>query len=370
MRRLLALPIDWFILLVPLILSITGVITIFSITVSSGKTSIAYSQAVFLLIGLVGLVFFTLLDYRLLGGASWLVYGVGMLLLGLLVPQVAAHFPLATTAFGARRWINFGFFQLQPGETMKLASIILSARLLSVRRVAQKSKRLVLYLMAALLPVGLVLSQPDLGTAIVLGGIFFTVLLLAGPTKRQILLLIALLLLGGWLGLANLKDYQRNRIETFLNPSADPLKSGYNVRQSLIAVGSGGLIGKGFGQGSQTALNFLPVAHTDFFFASFAEATGFIGSTVVILLYGLLFTRIVSLAEGQKDSFGRLLVLAIGVKILLQTTINIGMNIGLLPVTGIPLPFMSYGGTALVIDLICIGILQSVHIRQKRTLFN
>lgn len=370
MRRFLALPIDWFILLIPLILSITGVITILSITISSGKASLAYSQAAYLLIGLAALVAFMVLDYRFLGGMSWLIYGIGAVLLVLLVPQISAHVPFATSAFGARRWINLGVFQLQPGEVMKLASTIIAAKILSSRRVIRDFRWLLVYLSLALIPVGLVLSQPDLGTAVVIGAALFTVLLLAGPSKRQILVLAALALTGGWLVMANLQEYQRHRIETFLNPSADPLKTGYNVRQSIIAVGSGGLTGKGFGQGSQTVLNFLPVAHTDFFFASFAEATGFIGSSIVLFLYGLLLIRIISLAQSQTDSFARYLALAIGVEFFYQILVNVGMNIGLLPVTGIPLPFMSYGGTALIINLISIGILQSICIRQKRALFN
>ncbi|MEX0594761.1 MAG: FtsW/RodA/SpoVE family cell cycle protein, partial [Patescibacteria group bacterium] len=169
--------------------------------------------------------------------------------------------------------------------------------------------------------------------------------------------------------LHNLQPYQQQRIETFLNPASDPLGEGYNVIQSLIAVGSGGLSGQGFGQGSQTVLNFLPVPHADFIYAGYAEATGFIGSSILLILYVILVFRAITIARDSTDPFGQLLALGIATKFFFQTAVHIGMNVGLLPVTGIPLPFMSYGGTALIVDMALIGILESIAIRHKKIVF-
>jgi rod shape determining protein RodA len=166
-----------------------------------------------------------------------------------------------------------------------------------------------------------------------------------------------------------MRDYQRERLMVFLNPQHDPTGSGYNVLQSIIAVGSGGLTGRGFGEGPQSQLNFLPVAHTDFVFAGFAEATGFIGAIVLIAILVLLFTRLLNVARASKDEFGMFLAVGSATMILFQMFVNIGMNISLMPVTGIPLPFVSYGGTSLVINFMLIGIIQSIYLRHKKITF-
>jgi rod shape determining protein RodA len=166
-----------------------------------------------------------------------------------------------------------------------------------------------------------------------------------------------------------MKDYQRQRIMTFLDPASDPYGSGYNVTQSLITVGSGGMWGRGFGHGPQSQFNFLPVAHTDFVFAGIAEATGFVGSVVLLVLFAIFFLRIVSLSKLSRDNFGSIFALSIAAIILAQFIINVGMNIGLMPVTGITLPFISYGGSSLIIMLACVGILQSIYIRHKKINF-
>jgi len=369
MRRLQILPLDWFVLLVPIILGVTGIITVYSTMVASGRTSLAVSQGVFLLLGLLTMCLFLYLDYRNLRAFAWPIFFGSLAILVLLIPAIGSHLPFTPVIYGARRWISFGFFQLQPGEITKLAAVIIAAELVA-RRLDRKSiGRLVAYLLVAALPVGLILAQPDLGTAAVVAVIFLAVLLASGLSRQQITALIAFFLLVGALLFANLHDYQRARLETFLNPASDPLRSGYNVRQSLIAVGSGGLLGRGFGQGSQTALNFLPVAHTDFLFASFAEATGLIGSSVIIALYSLLIWRAVAISQQNSDPFATYLALGIAVKIFFQVTVNIGMNIGLLPVTGIPLPFMSSGGTALIIDFACVGILLGIYARHRKSFF-
>jgi len=369
MRRLLALPLDWFVLLIPIILGVTGIITIYSTVLASGKTGLAVSQGVFLLLGLLVMGFFANWDYRNLRAFAWPILFITLALLVLLLPPIGAHLPFTPAVFGARRWISFGFFQLQPGEIAKLATIVISATLLASYPRGLGAGMIIFYLLVSAVPTVLILAQPDLGTAVVVAVIFMSVLLASGPSRKQLAALVVFFLLAGGLFFANLHDYQRARLETFINPTSDPLRSGYNVRQSLIAVGSGGLWGRGFGQGSQTALNFLPVAHTDFLFASFAEATGLIGSTVVLFLYGLFVWRALIISQQDSDLFASYLALGIAVKIFFQATVNIGMNIGLLPVTGIPLPFMSSGGTALIIDFACVGILLGINARQKRSFF-
>ncbi len=369
MKRFLSLPIDWLLLLAPLLLTGVGIITIYTITLNHHEAALAIDQGVFFGIGLVALLFFMFTDYRWLQSGSRLFYLAGILLLLPLLPFLAPQIPFVLKVFGAYRWLDFGFFQLQPSEVFKLIASIAAAGLLASNIGRQTWKKLLGFVLLSAVPVTLVLIQPDLGTASVIFTIFLAVFLAAQPSRRVVIATALLVLVGMVAIWLSLQPYQRSRVETFLNPGADPQGEGYNVNQALIAVGSGGLTGRGFGQGSQTVLNFLPVAHADFIFAGYAEATGFVGSIVVIGLYFLLIQRIIAIARISSDPFGRLLAVGIGAKILFQATVHMGMNLGLLPVTGIPLPFMSYGGTALIIDLASIGILQSIYIRHKRTLF-
>lgn len=369
MKKFLAVPIDWLLLVIPLILVATGIITVYTITFSESQASLALDQLTFAVIGLIAMIGLMFSDYRFLNSLGALGYFVGIILLLPLLPFFAPKLPFVLKIFGAYRWLDFGFFQVQPAEVFKLIAATTAAKYLSSSIGGINWRKLLGYMILAVVPVGLILLQPDLGTASVVFVIFFAVFIAARPRGRTIALALLAVLLGVTLMWFSLRDYQKERIETFLNPTADPQGQGYNVRQALIAVGSGGLMGRGFGQGSQTVLNFLPVAHADFIFAGYAEATGFVGSATLLLLYAVMMYRIVAVARASVDPFAQLLVIGIGAKILFQTAVHIGMNVGLLPVTGIPLPFMSYGGTALVIDLASIGILQSIYIRHKRTFF-
>ncbi|MEX2361857.1 MAG: FtsW/RodA/SpoVE family cell cycle protein, partial [Patescibacteria group bacterium] len=233
-------------------------------------------------------------------------------------------------------------------------------------------RKILMYLIFAAVPLIMVVVQPDLGTTTIILTIFIAVFIGAKPSWRVLVGMVIAMVIGLGLllsNLHNLQPYQQQRIETFLNPASDPLGEGYNVIQSLIAVGSGGLSGQGFGQGSQTVLNFLPVPHADFIYAGYAEATGFIGSSILLILYVILVFRAITIARDSTDPFGQLLALGIATKFFFQTAVHIGMNVGLLPVTGIPLPFMSYGGTALIVDMALIGILESIAIRHKKIVF-
>jgi len=370
MRRFLSVPIDWLLLFIPILLVGMGIVTIYTITFTEHQAAIAIDQGVFAVIGLVAMLVLMFSDYRFFSSVSGLIYLGGLLLLLPLLPMLAPRLPFVIKVFGAYRWLNFGFFQLQPAEVFKLAAAISASKYLSSVIGMISWRKLFGYLALAGVPVALVLLQPDLGTASVVFIVFVGIFLAARPSGRTLLVALLALLIGISVLWFSLRDYQKQRLETFLNPTADPQGQGYNVRQALIAVGSGGLTGRGFGQGSQTVLNFLPVAHADFIFAGYAEATGFVGSATLLVLYVVLLHRITAVARASIDPFGQLLAIGIGAKILFQTTVHIGMNVGLLPVTGIPLPFMSYGGTALVIDLASIGILQSIYIRHKKTMFN
>ena len=368
-KRFLSAPIDWISLIVPIILTITGVITIYTITFAQEKSGLATSQVIFACIGLVAMVVAMFSDYRHLRSFANILYLLGVVMLILLIPPIAAKIPFTLKIFGAYRWLDLGFFQLQPGEIFKLIAAIFGAKILTQHIGLINWKKTLVYVFFAAIPILLVLVQPDLGTASVILIIFATAFLAARPSGRIVTTILMIFLISLPLIWLTLKPYQRSRVETLLNPSTDPQGQGYNVRQSLIAVGSGGLTGRGFGQGSQTVLNFLPVAHTDFVFSGFAEATGFVGSLVIIFLYLLLIYRAINIASISTDKFGQLLAVAIAAKFLFQVTVHIGMNLGLLPVTGIPLPFMSGGGTSLIIDLLCVGILQSIHIRHARVGF-
>lgn len=369
MKKFFSLPIDWFALLIPLLLTLTGIVTIYTITFAEHHAALALNQLLYATIGIILMLVFMFSDYRSIGSVSSTLFLVGLLLLLPLLPMWAGHLPFVLKVFGAHRWLTFGFFQVQPAEIFKLIAIIFSAKFLSPRIGELSPRAAILYLFLAFISFALVLAQPDLGTAGCLLTVFLGLFLVAKPNWRLVATLGLVFVIALPLAWGHLKPYQKQRVSTFLNPASDPEGQGYNVRQALIAVGSGGLMGRGFGQGSQTVLNFLPVPHADFIFAGLAEATGFVGSIVLIFLYTFLILRILAIARESTDPFGQLVAVGIAIKLLFQVVVHIGINVGLLPVTGIPLPFMSYGGTAIIVDLASIGILESIHIRHKKFVF-
>lgn len=353
---------DLTIVIVPLLLVLISVVAIYTITFPTVKFSLAQAQIVYAAIGLALAAVLTLTDYRTWQNLSYLLYGLGLLLL-------IAVFYLGREQFGAVRWLDFGFFQVQPSEVVKLVLILILARFLSVWSGAFTLARLAIVALVIGLPVFLVWRQPDLGTASVLLAIGFGMMAFAGLPWRWWLVILLAIGLAFPVGYANLKPYQKSRIRTFLSPAEDPKGRGYNVRQAAIAIGSGGLFGQGLGQGSQSQLNFLPVAHTDFIFAGLAEATGLLGAGILLILYFILVARMFKIAELAKDQFGMFAALGLTVMFAFQVLVNIGMNLGLMPVTGIPLPLVSFGGTALIVDLAGLGILQSIYARHKKITF-
>lgn len=353
--------VDWWLYLVPVLLAGIGVAMITSLTYGGPRVTLATNQGIYALIGVLAMIVCTRFDYR-----NWRTlapYVFGMVILLLIGVEL-----FGVTVFGAQRWLAFGSFQLQPSELAKLALIIMLARFFADRETLRARDYFVLFGLI-LLPMGLVLRQPDLGTTMILALTGFGLMSAGGVPRRIMASLVGMGLLSLPILWQFLADYQRSRIMTFLNPSADPYGAGYNVLQALIAVGSGGLSGQGLGQGSQSQLQFLPVAHTDFIFAVIAEATGLVGSLVVIGLFVLLLMRVLRVARHSKDQYGFLLGTGVALLLITQMAIHIGMNIGLAPVTGIPLPFVSHGGTALITNFIAVGILQSVMLRHKKITF-
>lgn len=362
--------IDWSLFIAPVVLLVISTATIYTITYGTVGNKLAISQGVYALIGLVLLFAFSFLDYRQFRSQALILFAIGVVLLIPLLPFWSHKLPFVICEFNACRWINLGFFRLQISELIKLISIITLSFLLAHYYGKLTWWHLLLFIGIILFPSLLIAEQPDLGTAMVVVLTGFLLLLLGRFPLWIWIMLLVVAVVSAPLGYQMLKPYQKKRIEVFINPNLDPTRTGYNVRQAEIAVGSGGVFGSGFGQGSQSQLNFLPVAHTDFIFAGYAEATGYVGSLFLLGVYMFIIWRALHIAHLSKDVFGRFLAYGIAMLITIQVFINVGMNIRLLPVTGVPLPLVSYGGTSLFISMIAIGILQSITIRHKKITFS
>lgn len=363
---------DITLIIIPIIFCVLSVALIYSLVFTGDDKALAFHQGLFALIGFSIMIAAIFIDYRSYKSLWWIFYIIATILL-----VIVDMFGKVTG--GAMRWINLGFFQLQPSEIAKVALIVSLASFFSTRVGNLKIKDFIWSAIIFVVPFALILKEPDLGTAMVVVFIYIVILFYSKLSKIQFVILILTMLLLSSIFILSvfnvkpfgfiLKSYQRSRVEVFLNPNLDPYGQGYNVRQAQITLGSGGLLGRGLGQGSQSQLKFLPQPHTDFIFAGIAEAVGFIGSGLVIAIFALLVVRIITIGSTAKDHFGMLLSVGVASMFLFQATINIGMNLGLLPVTGIPLPFLSYGGTSLVISFLSLGILQSIHIRRKESSF-
>lgn len=363
---------DPWLFLMPVVLMAISVIFIYTLTIDTVGPSLYLRQLLYCVIGLVVMVLITFIDYKNLRSWSPWLYAAGLLLL-------LAVKLFGKEDFGAQRWIDLGFFQFQPAELEKLIVVIGLAALLYKQQFTLPLWRFAVALLGLLIPVAAVILQPDLGTAIVIVSVGLGMILHARLSKFQKIFLgvgsaaVILAFILSFHGVHPfnelLKEYQKDRLASFVEPSRDQSGSGYNVIQSTIAVGSGGLTGKGLGFGSQSQLNFLPVAHADFIFAGIAEAWGLVGAWGIIALYVLLIGRILQAARIARDEFGMLVCIGIILKILVEVMVNIGMNIRLMPVTGIPLPFLSFGGTTLLTNALCIGIVQSIVMRYKRLTF-
>lgn len=315
-------------------------------------------QSIFAAIGIVLFFVFSFVDHRFFKRYSYWIY------LLVLITLAAVLF-FGQTIRGTKGWFVFGGIQFQPVELVKISLIIVLARFFSLRAYEIKRFKFIVLSGILLLPSFiLVMFQPDLGSAIILFIIWFGMLLVSGIKKKHFLFIAFILLIIFILAWSfGFKEYQKARIMIFLNPSLDALGVGYNVIQSKIAIGSGGLFGRGILSGTQSQLHFLPEAHTDFIFSSIAEAFGFLGVGFVLFFYGLFFYKVIRTTKKIQDDFAVFLVLGILIYLISQIFLNISMNLAIAPVMGLPLPLISYGGSSLVITLIMLGIVSGVLMR-------
>lgn len=340
-----------------------GLLVLWSISSQDASPFFSLKKQVgFLVVGIGAFLIFSLIDWRVFNASQPILflYFFSILLL------VAVLF-WGDKSSGVAGWFNFGFFSFQPIELAKLSLIILLAKYLSSRHLEiWQFRHLLTSGIFTLVPMALVAAQPDLGGAMIFGAIWLGLVLISGiRTKQIILLMIVFVLIAGLSWSFLLKPYQQSRIISFLYPQEDPLGSGYNREQALIAIGSGGVFGKALGWGSQTNLRFLPLAKTDFIFASLAEALGFFGVSILLLCFLVIFYRLIVWANTFSYNFCKLFTIGLAIKLLVEVFVNIGMNLGLLPIVGIALPFVSAGGSHLLIDCIGLGIVNSMMIRHS-----
>jgi rod shape determining protein RodA len=342
-----------------------GVVMVFSSTRgpdSSPDTSFLVKQALFMVIGFGVLAFVTLVDYHRIRDFAWLLYGGAILLLfGVLSP-------FGSQVNGAQAWFALGPFQLQPAELAKIALIVTLGALLAEWAGDIDLKRLGVLAVLCGVPMSLILLQPDLGTVAVLVAIVLGMLLIGGLRFRYIVVLsvIGIVAVLGAFNSSVLKEYQKDRFTEFLSPNADTQGTSYNVGQSQNAIGNGGVTGEGLFEGPQTQLNFVPEQQTDFIFTAVGEELGFVGGAVVLGLYGVIIWRVWRTAQLSRDLLGTLYCVGVLSMLVFQVFENVGMAMGIMPVTGIPLPLLSYGGSSTLVTFAAIGLVLNVHMRRFR----
>jgi rod shape determining protein RodA len=357
MIRKISTGIDWLLVLFMLPIIAGGLVTMKSFNVLENSGSFFDKQVLWVLIGFLVFFIFSSLDFRFLKRTDILLF-IFLLNSGILL----LLFILGHVSHGAKSWFNFGYFSFQPVDTMKLVLVLILAKYFSLRHVEIGDiKHIFISGFYAFLPFILVLFQPDFGSAMIIFLIWLGMVMVSGISKAHLILVFsmgALLFVSFWFLL--FAPYQKARIINFLNPLSDVHGTGYNAFQSTIAVGSGQLLGKGLGFGTQSRLKFLPQPQADFIFASFSEEWGLVGSAFILILYGLVIWRILAFATFGEHNFEILFGMGIAIFFMSHILINIGMNLGLMPVTGVPLPFMSYGGSHLIIEFASLGILMSM----------
>ncbi|MBN2908488.1 rod shape-determining protein RodA [Polycladomyces sp. WAk] len=366
---------DYPLIVLVLLLAVISILSISSATYTS-DSSYVVKQIGWYLLGILFMTAVLLFDYRILaqGRFLYLLYGLGLVLLMLVwVPGLGAKVK------GAQQWIRIGSFQFQPSEFMKIFLILILAKhLAEVKRLPLRDFKTLgkIFLLFAV-PFLIILKQPDLGTALVLIGILASMLLVGGLDWRWILtgVVIVGIVVGTVLGLyvtksplihVILEPHQIERIQTFLDPASDPTGAGYQLTQSMIAVGSGQLSGKGFHNGTQAQGRWIPEPHNDFIFAVFAEEFGFIGGSILLCIFIFIAYRMIRIALRCEDRFGSCIIAGIVGMLVFQVFQNVGMTIGILPITGLPLPFISYGGSSLLTQMVAVGLVLNVGMQQKR----
>lgn len=354
--------IDWILFFSVVLLISFGVVEIYSIALSHGGADKANfnKQILFVIVGIIVLTVLCFINFENYNSFGNFIYFIGFILLvGVLV--------VGKQVRGTMGWYDVFGFSLQPVEFAKIALIIFLAKYFSNNNVQVKPLKHLLYsgFFTSVFAL-LVLKQPDFGSALLLFSIWGMMLLFSGLKKQYILMLVMvvfMIFISGWFFF--FKDYQKKRIMTFIAPPSQSLDEGYNIKQAIIAVGAGGLVGRGVGFGSQSQLKFLPESQNDFIFAVVAEELGFLGTSLIIAFFSIFFFRLILAAKNTTNNFGIYFLLGVGGLIFIEMFVNIGMNIGLLPVVGISLPFLSYGGSALVSSLVLVGISENIIIKSK-----
>lgn len=344
-----------------------GCLAIFSAS-GGGPKGIRYleKQAMWAVLGMIGAAICAAVPTGMYQRQAGRLYGLTIVLLG-------AVLVMGSSAKGAQRWVEFGGLQVQPSEFAKIALIIALAVFLVRRQDEIRSFRVFLLSFLYLaIPMGLIFRQPDLGTSLVLIAIWVVMLFVMGTDRRNILIFFGTGVVAGlmlWNTPGVLKDYQKKRVISFVNPAADPLGSGYHVTQSRIAIGSGRLTGKGIMQGTQRKLKFIPEQHTDFIFTVIGEEMGFAGAVLLLLLYFAVVWRALNIMSSTEDTVGRAISAGVLGMLLFHIFVNIGMTLGIMPVTGVPLPLFSYGGSSLMANMMAMGLLQGISMRRHRISF-
>lgn len=354
--------VNWTLFGLTLTLFVFGVMNLYSASgyrLEEGMNVYAFyqKQLIWGMLGLGGLVMAMVVDYRHLKSAAWPLFWISV---GLLV----AVFFAGKYISGAKRWIDLGFFNFQPSELAKISVLIVAARILAREKQRLGFVRLAYVIGVGMVPTALIILQPDLGSGLIVLMILGGMVLFRGLTPKvfkTLLVVVPCLIPLGWFAL---HDYQKQRILSFIDPSLDPRGAGYHKLQSEIAIGSGRLWGKGYLGGTQSQLRFLPEKHTDFAFAVYGEEWGFIGSVVLLALFCVFLYQMVVTARQSKDLFGSYLAAGVFFYFFWQILINMGMVLGLMPVVGIPLPFVSYGGTATLVNFILVGLVLNVSMRR------
>ncbi|MCS6771117.1 MAG: rod shape-determining protein RodA [Kiritimatiellae bacterium] len=356
---------EWLALAAAAALAVIGILFIYSASYRQDDmqvTAMTLRQLVWVVLGMGVMLALAAADYRRVAAVAPVLYGASLLLLALVLG-------FGRTMYGATRWLNVFGIYLQPSEFAKIASILLLARYLAEPgRNFARPQVIALAALIVAVPMALVMRQPDLGTALTFAPMFLAMLFVGGMPIRYAIVLVflgAVTAVPGWFLLS---DYQRERILVFLDPSRDPLGSGWNSIQSSIAVGSGGLFGKGYLMGTQNVLGFLPrtVAPTDFIFSVIAEETGFVGSVTLLTLYAILLGGVVRAGIASRDKLGRLIATGVATLLFCHIFVNLAMTVGLMPITGLPLPLVSYGGSFMITATAGLGLAQSIYVRRVR----
>lgn len=351
--------IDWGMLIITLVICALGVVQIFSATIGTQWQDAWWKQIIWTVVGLLLMWIATAIDYHALMTRVWALYALSVLLL-------FAVLVVGKQAFGSTRWIPLApGVHLQVSEFVKLVIILLVARYMTELRGENLELRDLLKIMALIaVPMLLIIKEPDLGTSLTYLPILAVGAVLAGLNWRYVAIAAIVVVLVLPVGFHFLQPYQKARLVSFLDPDRDPRGTGYQVIQSKIAVGAGGMWGKGVAHGTQTQLRFLPVPHTDFIFAAFAEEHGFVGVVVVLALYFMLLMQIVKNAQTAPDRAGMYICMGVAALVLFHVLINVGMVVGRMPVTGIPLPLMSAGGSSMLSIFLMLGLVNNVRVRR------